>query len=117
MRYFRDGNRVARLDTDAKISIDDEFFKVKAQHWTKAGVWGPHDPNLTAAILFTGDWDPIDKGVAAKIIFDEADEIDEITDWQLAQRRPVDIIVTVCRVCLTQWTSTATVCPECETVQ
>jgi rubrerythrin len=42
------------------------------------------------------------------------DEIAELVDWQLAQRRPVDIIVSVCRVCRTQWNDSSVVaCPEC----
>jgi ribosomal protein L40E len=46
-----------------------------------------------------------------------ADPIGDLVDWQLANRRRVDVIVSVCRVCLARWDDDATACPECGELQ
>lgn len=46
-----------------------------------------------------------------------ADPIGDLVDWQLSQRRPIDVITSVCRVCRSQWTDSVTTCPECGVMQ
>jgi hypothetical protein len=55
MRYFRSGNRVARVLTDAPMG--EEFLKAMAQLYSvKREDWVDR-PQLTRELVYTGDWD------------------------------------------------------------
>lgn len=56
MRYFRSGNRVVRVDTNADLGPEflkavSELYSMRRDGWVKR-------PELTADIVYTGDWDP-----------------------------------------------------------
>lgn len=56
MQYFRNGRRIARVDTDAPLG-DGAFIAARAEVFSvsrEAGV--PRD--MTAQIVYTGDWNP-----------------------------------------------------------
>lgn len=77
MRYFRSGNRVVRVHTDA--ALGDEFLKAKAEVYSpKRDDWVER-PQLTSDIVYTGDWDPCTGAEA-----DRAIEIRRMRQRQLA---------------------------------
>jgi hypothetical protein len=65
MRYFRNGNRIVRVGTDAPLGA--EFLASPAEVYSiKNDKWVPR-PGLTPEIVLTGDWDSCteDEAVAA----------------------------------------------------
>lgn len=68
MRFFTDGHRVIRVDTDARLSDREKFLEAKAETFQfRKGVWA-EKPDLTSSIVFTGDWQPCSEKEAFTIL-------------------------------------------------
>lgn len=56
MQYFRNGRRIARVDTDAPLG--EAFIAARAEVYSMdRDGWVPRD-GITTQIVYTGDWNP-----------------------------------------------------------
>lgn len=68
MRYFRNGNRVIRVDVDADSELGPDLLKASAEVYSlKSHKWVER-PELTSAIIYTGDWDACTEDEAFRAI-------------------------------------------------
>jgi hypothetical protein len=67
MRYFRSGLRIVLVHTDAPFGED--FINAKAEvRSLRRDRWVERPPNMTSAIMFTGDWNPCTEAEARDVI-------------------------------------------------
>lgn len=58
VRYFADGDRVARVHTTASVG-DPEFRSARTDVWQHRSKQWKESPGFAERILLSGDWEPI----------------------------------------------------------
>ena len=56
MRYFRNGNRVIRVDVDPDVPLGQDFLESVAEVYALKNHEWVERPELTSEIVYTGDW-------------------------------------------------------------
>ena len=68
MRFFTDGHRVIRVHTDVRLDDRATLLHAKAETFQfRTGGWAER-PNLTASVIFTGDWQPCNEEEAHAVL-------------------------------------------------
>jgi hypothetical protein len=68
MRYFRNGNRVIRVDVDPETRLSSELLNSAAEVYSLKNHDWVERPELTSEIVYTGDWDSCTEDEALQAI-------------------------------------------------